>query len=71
MAQASKAVKTTYTLELSEDEARAMRNILGRVGGPPATTPRKHADALIKALTAVGVVCDYDNDGLTGHLTYR
>ncbi|MGW1828862.1 hypothetical protein ACWCO0_09530 [Streptomyces tubercidicus] len=44
----------TYTMTLSEDEARVVAVVLGRVGGPHST-PRGRAQAVLDAMEAAGV----------------
>lgn len=38
------------TLEINQDEAITLLNILARVGGCPTHSPRKHADSIYIAL---------------------
>lgn len=42
-------------LELTREEASALRQILGSVGGPPFTTRRGLTDSILIALNNVGV----------------
>ena len=39
-----------FILSLSEDEARTLRDILGRVGGDPNYSRRKHKQVIFNAL---------------------
>ncbi len=45
-----KMVIEGVTLELSLDEAKALRVFMGYIGGCPKTTIRKHADAIYNTL---------------------
>lgn len=45
----------TVDLKLTGPEARALRAILGRIGGDPAKTARRYADNIFYALNSVGV----------------
>ncbi len=40
---------------LEHDEAQALYDLLGRVGGPAKTTRRKHADTMMRALESAGL----------------
>ena len=42
-------------LELTREEASALRQVLGSVGGPPATTRRSLIDSITVALNDVGI----------------
>ena len=54
MAKATKnSVVTTVVLELSEDEALVIRDVLWRVGGDPKTTRRGLSASVLDALTGV------------------
>lgn len=44
---------TTILLELTVDDARFVRDVMRFVGGPAATTRRKHAERIEDALTGV------------------
>ena len=53
------------TLKLSRDEAECLRDVLGAVGGPAATTRRKYSQKMFNALENAGVfgrqdVLDYE-----------
>ncbi|MFJ9961098.1 hypothetical protein [Streptomyces avermitilis] len=51
-----KVIETkTYTLELSDAEARTLAVILGKVAGSPTASPRKHAESVHNALKRAGV----------------
>lgn len=55
-AQKTKTVEVeepVITLTMSKDEAETLRDVLGRVGGNPNTTRRKHAFEVLVALTEV------------------
>lgn len=58
----------TYTLELSPNELATLYVILMHVGGNPDNTPRKHADAMLKAIDEYvpGAYDAYDNHFLDG-----
>jgi hypothetical protein len=45
----------SYVLELSEDEAHALAAVLTKVGGSQEDSPRKHTEAVHRALDAQGV----------------
>ena len=45
--------KFTVTLELNEDEAKTLRDILYLVGGDPKTSRRRYARSVMDALTGV------------------
>lgn len=56
MAKATKKYENvTYTLELTEEEARALLLIVEQVGGCSRTTPRGQIDSIQKALSDAGV----------------
>lgn len=42
------------TLTLSEDEAQYLTTLIGKVGGDPATSSRKHGDAIFDGLEKLG-----------------
>jgi hypothetical protein len=63
MAKASKKVVETVTLELSPDEARALRFVYSRISGNEETSPRKHIKSVSKALNAIGYSRWDDFDG--------
>lgn len=46
---------TTITLELTVPEARALKRVLGKVGGDPKHSPRKHTASVSYALDDAGV----------------
>lgn len=54
MAEAQKTVKVvkteTVTLTLSKDEAEALVAVVGNVTGHGSNSPRKHTDAIYRAL---------------------
>lgn len=56
------AVATTVTkisevtLTLSEDEARTLLEITGKIGGSPTESDRRHTDAIGSALYRAGLV---------------
>ena len=57
MAQAESVVTVTgIKLELSYEEAQAVQDVLGLVGGSPMTTRRRYIDSVYSALSGVGVV---------------
>lgn len=49
------SVLTTYTLELSQDEAQFLADVFYRIGGHPARSRRKFAVGMDGALRKVGV----------------
>ena len=55
MAKAEAKTKvTSIILELSDKEAETLAAILGRVGGDPNGSPRKHTDSISTALGKAG-----------------
>ena len=61
----------TYKVDLSQAEARLLRDILSRTGGDPAFTRRAIADDMIDALNSVGLGWGRDIPDLIGELTFR
>jgi len=55
MATAKKITQPAYELCLTEDEARTLRSVCNSVAGCPTASPRKHTDAINKALRQLGV----------------
>ena len=65
-------------LELSVEEAQALQDVLGLVGGSPSTTRRRFIDPIYSALDAVGFVSrgcqdgyDFDDDDRDGRITFK
>lgn len=54
-------VEKIVTVEMSEAEAQTLRIICGHIGGDPNNSRRKHIDALYRALSHAGILCDYDS----------
>lgn len=50
------AVNNGANLTLSKDEAETLLVVLGKVGGDPWESRRKHASAILEALRSAGVV---------------
>ena len=71
MANAKKTVVEAYTLELSPEEARALRDILTNVGGCPRRTRRQYADNIARALNRVGVLAHYPPVGVRGSVYFE
>lgn len=46
--------ETRYVLELTKDEAQALRDVLGHVSGHPKTSRRGLCDLVLKALESAG-----------------
>lgn len=46
---------TTYTLVLTEEEAKALYRVTDFIGGVPSTSPRRHTDAIRAALREADV----------------
>lgn len=71
-------VTNVYTLELSQDEAIALVDVLSRIGGPPKSSRRGLTSNIYDGLVAAGVlpVVKMDNyDGfypedLEGHMVF-
>ena len=57
----------TIHLELSEDEAQAMADVLQRVGGDPKKSRRKYMDQLRWALEGVGMKGRGQSDVTNNH----
>lgn len=55
MAQAFSTTKTTITLELTEDEAKAVYAVAQLIGGHPSQTARGQIDSVAKALREAGI----------------
>jgi len=56
MAKAKKVTDTyAFILKLTTDEAMALKWVLGKVGGDPDNTPRKHIDSIDAALGKIGI----------------
>lgn len=77
MANANVTRKTTVeitgvTLHLSKEEAEAVSAVLAKIGGHPEDSPRKHTEAVAKALTAQGLSYHMSpfKDHLTGTLVF-
>ena len=70
MAQAYKHIQVVTTetphivLDLSVDEAEFLAALMYKVGGDPALSRRRHADAISAVLDALGV--SYSNDDMRG-----
>ena len=47
--------ETTVTLTLSVDEAVTLHTVLANIGGDREAGPRKHTDAVYKALNSAGI----------------
>lgn len=45
----------THHLTLTSDQAQAVAQVLGKVGGCPTTSPRQHIDAVLAMLLEAGV----------------
>lgn len=43
------------SLELSENEAQALRDLLGNVGGDPVQSRRKYVDTILNGLQECGI----------------
>ena len=54
----------TVVLELTQDEAEFLAALVYVVGGDPALSRRRHADAIYAVLDALGV--SYSNDDMRG-----
>ncbi len=62
---------STYKVEMSQAEARLLRDLLSLTGGDPYTTRRDIADDMIEALNAVGLHwADGPTDTL-GRITFK
>jgi hypothetical protein len=49
----------SVTLDISQNEALTLLTILGRVGGCPFKSPRRHGDSILEALrTAINIKYD-------------
>lgn len=57
------------SLELSGDEAQALRTVLNKVGGNPDFSPRKHIDHVLVALDKAGV--HPDSQSATGEIYFN
>lgn len=57
------------SLELSGDEAEALRTVLNKVGGDPDHSPRKHIDTLNTALNKAGV--EPESLSATGEIYFK
>lgn len=55
MAEISKSVQTVYTLTLTEDEAKTLRDLLASVGGSSTHTRRGYAQQISNALYEAGI----------------
>lgn len=55
MAKATARNLTRISLDLSEDEAQALADILAKVGGSPERSRRMHAEAVSEALKSAGI----------------
>jgi len=77
-AKTETVVTTVYTLELSQDEAIALVDVLSRIGGSPNSSRRGLTHNIYEGLVAAGVlpVVKMDNyDGfypedLEGHMVF-
>lgn len=61
----------TVTLELSQAEAETLAAILVKIGGTPKTTRRKHAQAVLSALTELGVSASNNDLPLDSTLWFK
>lgn len=48
-------VEKVVSLELSPEEAQTLTGVLNRIGGSPTSSGRMHTDAILDALSGVGV----------------
>jgi hypothetical protein len=55
-------------LTLSQEEAKTLRQIVGRIGGP-VTTRRRYLDQILSALNAVGYT--YKPSDVTGYISFH
>jgi hypothetical protein len=67
MANAAKDAGAMFRLYLTKEEAETVAVVLGRIGGSPIVTPRKHADAVLDALRGAGVTTCSDDPGYKIH----
>ena len=58
-------------LELSNEEAQAVRDILGVVGGIANTTRRKHTDGVLTALEDAGYIYDQARQDIKGDVYFK
>lgn len=79
-AEATKVIEIAeVTLRMSHEEARTLWAVMMKVGGSPADSPRKHADAIRYAVAgAIGLGAVYDTEEVpegrlarTGVVTFR
>jgi hypothetical protein len=64
-------VETVIILELSTDEAEALRAILFRVGGQPLSSRRRHADSIRDGLIMAGLKKDPSTRDMTGYIEFK
>jgi len=65
-AKTETVVTTVYTLELSQDEAIALVDILSRISGPPDSSRRGLASNIYEGLVATGVLPVFKMDNYDG-----
>lgn len=58
----------TYVLTLSNDEAKALSEVIARIGGSPEKSQRKHIDSIAEALTSAGFL--YTSGVMHGSLAF-
>lgn len=59
---------TIYNLELSQEEAEALRATVGHITGSLSNSRRKHTSAIYRALGDAGV--NYKDEDLSGNLNF-
>jgi len=70
MAKARVGIKTekTYHLELTEEEALFLARVFSKISGSVDSGPRKHSDAISKALYEHGIHWSDSKDKFIGSL---
>lgn len=69
MANATKKHNVVINLELTLEEALALKVVADKIGGCPTRSTRKYMDGISNALQSIGIIAD-DLDGkdlTTGH----
>jgi hypothetical protein len=61
--------QTTVTLVMSDDEAKTLRAVLGRIGGGNFKTRRRYINTIFNALEGAGYV-QYLNEDVQGQIHF-